>query len=410
MTSIAILTCWYGSYPWYFPYFIHSCNYNPTVDFYIITDNLETIPNKPNNVKIIFRTIEDVITAATKKLGFEVNIKTPYKLCDFKPTYGYIFSDILDKYDFWGHGDIDIIYGNIRSFLTEDVLSRYDIISTRHDYLSGSFLLYRNEHKINNLFKKSKDYKKVFLSEKHYCFDECNFKHIHLEKGISILDVDCEIESMEHVIRKEMEKFTIKVSYDLWVIDGMPGKLKWDNGLLAYDNRFEILLYHLIQYKSNILSIKDEAINIPKQFFIDKYTFRHNKSVINMIKFLYRNKYVPIKYYVIHYSDYFFSLLFQKTITNINSGRYKNILGETIIVIDKGGAKNINRLSYFDTLEKKQVIFSSKFNNNRFFTKGFSKAMFYAFNTKEGITKKIQQINLDGSISTFELNSHHKAK
>ena len=31
--SIAILTCWYGEYPWYFPYFIHSCVYNPSVDF-----------------------------------------------------------------------------------------------------------------------------------------------------------------------------------------------------------------------------------------------------------------------------------------------------------------------------------------------------------------------------------------
>jgi len=409
MTSIAILTCWYGSYPWYFPYFIHSCNYNPTVDFYIITDNLETIPNKPDNVKIIFKTIEDVKSVATKKMGFEVNIKSPYKLCDFKPTYGYIFSDILEKYDFWGHGDIDIIYGNIRSFLTDDVLSSYDIISTRHDYLSGSFLLYRNEQKINNLFKKSKDYKNVFLSEKHYCFDECNFKHIDLEKGISILDVDCEIESMEHVIRKEMELFTIRVSYDLWVIDGMPGKVKWENGLLTYNNKFEVLLYHLIEYKSNKLSIKDEVKNIPTLFFIDKYTFRNSKSVSNWINFFYHNKFVPVKYYVLHYSDYFFSFLSPKAITNINSGCYKNKLGEAFIVIDKG-TNNINNLSYFETLEKKQVIFSSKFNKNRFFIKGMSNLMFYVFNTKEGITEKLLQIRLDGSISTFEVNSHYKAK
>ncbi len=41
--SIGMLTCWYGPYPWYFPYFIHSCGFNPTIDFILITDNSELI-------------------------------------------------------------------------------------------------------------------------------------------------------------------------------------------------------------------------------------------------------------------------------------------------------------------------------------------------------------------------------
>ncbi|MFB0910347.1 MAG: hypothetical protein QMA99_05270, partial [Flavobacterium sp.] len=81
----------------------------------------------------------------------------------------------------------------------------YDVINTRHDYLTGSFMLFRNTGAINNLFTKSKDYIKVFTSDKHYCFDECNFKHAQIENEMNIFDIDCEIESMEHVIRKEME-------------------------------------------------------------------------------------------------------------------------------------------------------------------------------------------------------------
>lgn len=86
LTSIAVLTCWYGDYPWYFPYFIHSCSFNSTIDFIIITDNQNSIPDKPNNVKIIYKKLEKIKEEFSAKLGFEVNIDFPYKLCDFKPA------------------------------------------------------------------------------------------------------------------------------------------------------------------------------------------------------------------------------------------------------------------------------------------------------------------------------------
>ncbi len=51
--SIAIITCWYGDYPWYFPYFVKSCKYNPSIDFIIVTDNKNVIPEKPDNIKAV---------------------------------------------------------------------------------------------------------------------------------------------------------------------------------------------------------------------------------------------------------------------------------------------------------------------------------------------------------------------
>lgn len=79
MNKITIITCWYSSYPWYFPYFIYSCSYNPTIDFFIISDNKKAIPNKPKNVKLIFKTLEEISMIASKKLGFTANIDWPYK-------------------------------------------------------------------------------------------------------------------------------------------------------------------------------------------------------------------------------------------------------------------------------------------------------------------------------------------
>lgn len=109
LTSIASITCWYGKFPWYLPYFIHSCSFNPTVDFYIITDNKNKIDNKPQNVKIIYKRLDEIKASAFQKLGFKVNIDYPYKLCDFKPAYGFLFPEIIKDYDFWTQSDLDII-------------------------------------------------------------------------------------------------------------------------------------------------------------------------------------------------------------------------------------------------------------------------------------------------------------
>ena len=72
--KIAMLTWWYGSFPWYFHNFIYSCYYNSSIDFYIITDNEQLIPDKPDNVKIIYTTLTGINETATNKLGFTVNI------------------------------------------------------------------------------------------------------------------------------------------------------------------------------------------------------------------------------------------------------------------------------------------------------------------------------------------------
>ena len=265
-TTIAILTCWYGEYPWYFPYFIHSCAYNPSVDFFIITDNKALIPNKPENVKIVYKTIEDIKTVAFEKLGFRVNIDYPYKLCDFKPTYGFIFSDIVKDYDFWGHGDIDMVYGNIRNFMTPEILDNYDVISSRHDFITGTFCLYRNIELMNLLFMRSKDYEYVLSSSEHFCFDECNFNFIPLAKGVSIFDCPNHVQSMTWLVKKGEIEGLLKPYFDFIIVEGTPGHVKWDKGKIIYKNTFEALYYNLISFK--VKSKRPKVYNpIPETFY-----------------------------------------------------------------------------------------------------------------------------------------------
>jgi hypothetical protein len=274
MTSIAMLICWYGRYPWYTAYFMHSCAFNPTIDFYIITDNPETIPNKPDNVKIILKPIEELRASASVKLGFTVNIDYPYKLCDYKPAYGFLFPEIIDGYDFWGQGDLDVIYGNIRDFITEDMTATYDFINPRHDYTTGCFMLFKNSDMMNTIFMRCKDYKEVFSNPKHYCFDECAFAWDDLALGKSIFDIETEIESFTHIIKVAALNNEIKAHFDFIIMEGRTGEVIFDNGVIIWKNKLEALLYHLFWLKKDYSPVKVPKI-IPNTFYISSTRIYH---------------------------------------------------------------------------------------------------------------------------------------
>lgn len=265
MARIAFITCYIGKFPWYFKYFVQSCRYNPTVDFYIISDNRTFDCELPKNVIPVYNTLEEIRELASQKLQLQAAIDRPYKLCDFKPAYGLLFSDIVAGYDFWAHGDIDVIFGNIRAFITDELTNTYDLISVRHDFLTGYFLLYRNCEKMNLLFTHSKDYKKVMSDTKHYCFDETNFHFSEFERGMHYSDIPSDVESMTHVVKRLDEAGYIKAYFDFHVIEGAYGKLRWDNGKLMYKNKYEAILYHMIHFKTRCKP--EDQLPVPPEVF-----------------------------------------------------------------------------------------------------------------------------------------------
>ena len=277
LTSIAVLTCWYGNYPWYFPYYVHSCSFNPTIDFYIITDNLDEIPNKPDNLIIVYKTLEEIKLMASQKLGFEVSLDYAFKLNDFKPAYGFLFPELFQGYNYWGQSDLDLIYGNIRGFLTEEMLNSYDYLSVRHDYTTGCFGLYRNNEKMNTFFMKSKDYQSVFSNYESCCFDECGKQGYQpLWAGKTILEFETEIESFTHVIKSAEMRNEIKAHFDFILCEGYPGKLVFDNGKVFYNKEFECIMYHLIYFKKRSTTFKVPK-NIPNKYYISPSKIYHTR-------------------------------------------------------------------------------------------------------------------------------------
>lgn len=271
MNKIVLLNCYLGKLPWYFDFFLKSCATNPSVDF-IIFSNDEKVREIPKNVKMIKFSLEKFNQLASEKLNLDIKITNAYKICDFKPAFGVIFQSEIENYDFWGVCDIDLVFGRIREFMTEELLNEFDVISVKDSFPSGYFLLFRNNHTINQLFKKSKDYEFIFTSNENYCFDECGGAYDEVISGINILDVPTKTESIHHVLVREQN--TIRVHFDLFIIEGTPGNIKWDDGILSYKNEYEVLLYHFSSYKNNVFSKTKNWQKIPRSYFIDKYNIR----------------------------------------------------------------------------------------------------------------------------------------
>lgn len=171
MKSIAFVIPWSGKLPDYFRIWLLTCKNNSSIDFLLFTDD-KTEYDFPDNVKVHYFSTEGLKNIFRKNFDFQITIDKPYKFCDFRPAYGEIFSDWLKEYDFWGHCDIDLLWGDIRKFLTDEILEKYKRIYTR-----GHCCLYRNVPEVNAWYRLLprqgyQEYKKVFTTNDSCCFDE----------------------------------------------------------------------------------------------------------------------------------------------------------------------------------------------------------------------------------------------
>jgi hypothetical protein len=67
-------------------------------------------------------------------------------------TYGVVFQDKLKDFAFWGICDMDMVWGHIRTFYTDGLLSEYDILTSSRGAINGQCTLFRNTPHVNNLF------------------------------------------------------------------------------------------------------------------------------------------------------------------------------------------------------------------------------------------------------------------
>ena len=126
MLSLLVIHLYFGKLPNYFDFWLKSCEENEDVDFLIVSDN--EIKSKARNILTYRCSLSEIKHRAEELLKIPVSLEKPHKLCDYKPLFGLLMQEYSCKYDFWGYCDNDLIFGDIRKFLTDDVLLNYDYI------------------------------------------------------------------------------------------------------------------------------------------------------------------------------------------------------------------------------------------------------------------------------------------
>lgn len=308
MKTIGIVIPWFGEFHNYFDLWMISAGYNPTVDFYIVTDN-QILPNTPPNIHFVYSSLEEIKERIQKICGFKIKL-TAYKLCDFKPLFGLIFEDLLRNYDYWGYCDTDLIFGNIRKFMTPEVLSVERVLQRGH------FSLYANTEKMLHLYKKTDlknnmaySYKKAWRTNYSCYFDE------YFAMGI-VTDLYC-----SSITDHSTERIVLDVPTDNFSFYSRINKFMyycyWENGRLyrvLYDKKIsqtvgepeEFMYVHLQKRKMNNGIVNDKSLKgnrfyiIPNEFSVNcefsiseeqekQYTKQHYRNdKIKMIKKLLR--------------------------------------------------------------------------------------------------------------------------
>lgn len=194
MKKIAIIIPYFGRLRDDFPFFLQSVKNNPSIDVLFFTDN--NFSCECPNVKVFFMTFGEIICLFQRNFDFKIKMSQPYKLCDFRPSYGEVFKQYLEGYDFWGYGDVDVIWGDLRNFLTDEILSKYHRI-----FGQGHLCFYRNLPEVNAIYRHvdQPTYKQVFTFDYGCAFDEYYGTSRYWDKNMSDLfyqichydDVDC---------------------------------------------------------------------------------------------------------------------------------------------------------------------------------------------------------------------------
>lgn len=253
MLKVCIIGVYFGKFPNYFDLWLKSAKKNETINFMIFTD--QTGYKNLSNVSFVHFTLEEMKKLASKKIGMEVYLDRPYKCCDFKPAYGVIFEDFLCDYDYWGHCDFDLIWGDIRFFLEKFHCEKYE------KFLSlGHLSLYRNTFENNRRFMldgPDVTYKTVFTDKHNFAFDEISGVYqIYQKNGI-----DCFSERIFADISKIYHRYRLALddkNYDYQLFC-------WNNGhIFRYyfdgDIKKEEFIY--IHFKERgILPYDEDCIN-----------------------------------------------------------------------------------------------------------------------------------------------------
>lgn len=270
--EICIILPFFGRFNNYFNLWLKSCEYNNAIDWYIYTDD-RTPYNFPDNVYVEYCDFSFIQNRIKKMFGSDIQLNTPYDLCKFRVAYHKIFSEMTQKYSYWGFCDCDLIWGDIYSAITPALKKGFDKISWR-----GHFTLFKNSYENRDLYLLETPNNTTFKDciSKHNneinFFDEVGINRVFDNQGKDIykdlLFADLKIKPYQFICNHFSKSEQYKNKHQIF---------EWNKGklyrLYVYNNKIHkeefIYIHFLRREMSNTIKKNDDHFLIVPNKFID---------------------------------------------------------------------------------------------------------------------------------------------
>lgn len=298
---------YFGKLPYYFHLWMYTASYSKRFDFLIYTND-KSIKASAKNIKIIHLGFEDFVNKVQSKFDFKLGLTTPRKLCDFKPTYGYIFEEEISQYDYWGFCDIDLFWGDIDRLVPLD--DEYDKL-----YVHGHMTLMKNSFEMNRLFMQPieghESFRTVLSAKDNKVFDESsdglNINLIAQRKGAKIyFDYQlADINPFSFLFR--LAQYDYSLPFKKGRVVTFPPKRKmlfyWKNGSLA---KYELLpegkvkesFVRYFHFQKRDITIYPDAVNANSFIIVPNKVVPYNGEITSeLIDKMVRDVLIYPKYY-----------------------------------------------------------------------------------------------------------------
>ena len=294
MKKCCFVLLYFGKMPVYFPLFLKSCEKNPRFDWIIFTDD-KTDYDYPANVRCIYRTFGEIKQVFQNNFDFMISLSQPYKLCDYRPSFGLVFRDYLSGYRYWGYCDNDLIFGDLEHFLPDEFMERYDKL-----FCLGHITIFRNTQDNNKLFMKEINgrslYKTVFTAQDNLIFDESwnnrnNIHDIFVLSGKTVYENDLSVNLK--ILSRKFIKITFRPEQRVFEEDDRESLYIWDNGKIlrffmqdGILHREEYLYIHLQERKMKLRGnvIDQQQYKIVPNSFLPLETHKIDQASFPLIK------------------------------------------------------------------------------------------------------------------------------
>jgi hypothetical protein len=215
------------------------------------------LPSNIRHVSVTWNQFVDLIADRLfegKEPG-DLRNASPYKIIDFKPLFANLFPKEVKGYDWWGHIDNDLVLSNATKFLTHSVLDQHDIISAIPRKAWGPFTLYRNNQRVNELFRLAElPLEDMFATSAIRNFDEWGCVHLIKEENWDFNSTMAGIITKQHGERLGLRPYSfteiIITDQDTCARRERCGECTYANTVLVSKRGKEKLLCHYIKGKN----------------------------------------------------------------------------------------------------------------------------------------------------------------